>query len=131
MSPPRDDIETTSPTPGSHCPVCANRFERVRRQRFCSPACRQAAWRARTQDPLTAAADVSVAAPRAGRRDRTVYTCPECEQRYLGEQWCHDCNRPCTRTGIGAPCPACEHPVVIDDLLAQHQDQTTQRHKIR
>jgi len=37
------------------CPVCVSPFTPVRRQRYCSPACRQAAWRARHPDrvPLT------------------------------------------------------------------------------
>ena len=30
------------------------------------------------------------------RKDTTIYQCDECEQRYLAEQWCYDCNRPCT-----------------------------------
>lgn len=43
MNPSRNEIETTK-----SCPVCGASFTRIRRQRYCSPACRQAAWRART-----------------------------------------------------------------------------------
>ena len=108
MSPPRDDIVTTSPATNAHCPVCGAGFARVRRQRFCSPACRQAAFRARTPNPPAAAAHAALPSPPARRKDITVYTCPDCEERYLGQQWCHDCHRPCTKVGIGGTCPHCE-----------------------
>jgi len=41
----------------------------------------------------------------------------ECETRYLGEQWCPDCVRPCRRIGVGGLCPHCDEPVAIPDLL--------------
>lgn len=129
MNPPRDDIETTSATAATPCPMCGAGFHRIRRQRFCSAACRQAAWRARHDLPPIPAATAAVTRPT--RRDVTVYTCPECEQRYLGQQWCPDCNRPCTRVGVGGLCPECEHPVALDDLLDQHQNQAPQTSKIR
>lgn len=112
MSPSRNDDETTSA-----CPVCGNPFTPVRRQRYCAPACRQAAWRARRHRP--AAATITVPRPRR-RRDATVYRCPECEQRYLGEQWCPDCQRPCRRIDVGGLCPHCDEPVAISDLVDQH-----------
>jgi hypothetical protein len=43
-------------------------------------------------------------------------TCPSCATRYHGEQWCHDCNQPCTRIGLGGPCPHCDEPVTLTDL---------------
>ncbi len=114
----RDDMATTSPATAPDaqrpCPVCTTPFTRVRRQRFCSTACRQTAWRRTHHVPLPA---VSVA-PRPPRRAITVYACPACEERYLGEQWCPDCQRPCRRIGFGGACPACDHPVALDDLLA-------------
>ncbi|MGH3550383.1 MAG: hypothetical protein ACRDQU_20150 [Pseudonocardiaceae bacterium] len=105
----RDDIVTTSP-----CPVCGTGFLPVRRQRFCSPACRQTAYRRR--HPIEPTVPIPDGRP---RREITVYTCPECDQRYLAQQWCHDCNRPCTRIGYGGPCPHCEEPVTVDDLLPE------------
>lgn len=132
MSPPRDDIVTTTAGTGARCPVCGTPFVRVRRQRYCSPACRQAAFRDRSGDPLTAtAAPIATSTRPLRRREVTVYTCPDCEARYLGQQWCHDCNTPCTRTGVGGLCPACAEPVAIDDLITQHQNQTTHDPKIR
>jgi hypothetical protein len=40
MSPPRNDIETTTPARPS-CPVCGAGFTRNRRHRYCSSACRR------------------------------------------------------------------------------------------
>ena len=111
MTPWRDDNETTSPTVG-HCPVCGTTFTRVRRQTYCSPACKQVAWRARHRPPPAAA----VSAPR--RRDTTVYQCGECDTRYLGEQWCTDCTRPCRALGAGGLCGHCGEPLTVAELLS-------------
>jgi hypothetical protein len=120
-TPRRDDNETT-PT----CPICNAAFTPIRRQRYCSPACRQAAWRAR--HPATVVAPPVVVPPRTSRRDITVYQCPECETRYLGEQWCHACNRPCTRVDLGGLCPHCDEPITFQDITDQHpkHPRTTQ-----
>jgi hypothetical protein len=107
----RNDIGATA------CPVCTNPFTPIRRQRYCTPACRQAAWRARHPDPP---APQIVAPPRTARRDITVYQCPECDTRQLGQQWCHDCHRPCTRIDLGGLCPHCDQPITISDILDQH-----------
>jgi hypothetical protein len=114
-TPSRNDTETTSPARLCHCPVCGTGFLRNRRQRYCSPACRQAAWRARHPEPPAPTATTT--ATRRPRRDTTVYACVECEQRYLGQQWCPDCHRPCHRIDTGALCPHCDQPVTVTDLL--------------
>lgn len=106
--PLRDVIETTTP-----CPTCGAGFTPVRRQRYCTPACRQRAWRARHHQP----APVLPTPPRTSRRDVTVYQCPLCGVRRLGEQWCHDCTRPAVRLDLGGRCPACDEPVAISDLI--------------
>ena len=62
--------------------------------------------------------------PATSRGSITVYACPDCEARYLAEQWCPDCNRPCRRVGTGGLCPCCEEPVTVDELLGQVQNQT-------
>ena len=77
------------------------------RRRFCSPACRQAAYRRRNQP-------VAREVPLPGRRSRlqgTIYECAECETRYLAEQWCPECSRPCQRLGAGGTCPRCEEMI--------------------
>jgi hypothetical protein len=101
------------------CPTCGAGFTPVRRQRFCRPACRQTAYRRAHQPPPTP----PPAAEIRPRKEITIYQCDECEQRYLAEQWCYDCNRPCNRVGPGGPCPHCEEPVAIKDLLPTAKPQ--------
>lgn len=52
------------------------------------------------------------AAPMLG----TIYECPDCEQRYLNERRCPDCNLFCRRIDLGGSCPHCDEPVAISDL---------------
>lgn len=110
-SPPRDDVETT--TRRRRCPVVAAWFVPVHRQRYDTNACRQVAYRRRRGEDPADAAPPPVAGP---RRTSTVYECGECSTRYLGQQWCPECNQPCRRVGPGGSCPACEEPVALADL---------------
>ncbi len=112
-APRHDDITTTSPD-RLLFPVCWTPFIRVRRQRFCSDNCRKTAWtrtRRANERPTQ-----PVPSP-VRRREATVYSCPYCEVRYYAQQWCPDCNQPCTRIGLGGLCPHCEEPVALTDLL--------------
>ena len=43
------------------------------------------------------------------------YQCPQCETRYVAEQWCPDCSRPYQRLGAGGICP-CEEMITIEEL---------------
>ena len=52
--------------------------------------------------------------PPRSPRPATVYECPSCETRYLGEQRCPDCGIFCRRVGPGGPCPHCDEPVALD-----------------
>jgi transposase len=116
--PRRDEPVTMTP-----CPRCRAGFAPVGRQRYCTPACRQAAWRARTTTPVTAP---DITTPRGvSRRDITVYQCADCDTRVLAEQWCHDCHRPRTRVDYGAPCPHCDEPVTIGDIVEQCRPPST------
>jgi len=92
------------------CPVCARPFTPVGRQRVCSAACRQAAWRRRQPIALPAVPPRSIQAA-------TVYACPSCEARFLGQQRCPDCGLFCRRLGPGGLCPHCDEPVALTDLL--------------
>jgi len=117
--PSGDDIATTSAAttePGQLlCPVCWTPFTRVRRQRYCTDSCRKTAW---TRKNATTQRATETAVPQPIRRkDTTIYECPSCEIRYHGQQWCHDCNHPCTRVGLGGTCPHCDEPVTLADLL--------------
>lgn len=98
--PVRYDTATT-------CGYCRAGFVAVGRQRWCCDACRQAAWRARRAAPRP---------PQPAKAD-TVYVCPVCDARYLGEQRCHDCNCWCTRAGPGGPCPHCDGLVALPDIV--------------
>ncbi len=112
MTTVRDDTATMAgATATVVCPVCASTFERAGRQRFCSTECRQTAWRRQRHVPVE---------PMVTRSD-TVYECPSCEARYLGEQRCDDCNTWCRRVGPGGCCPNCDEPVSVTDLLAPGQ----------
>ena len=108
-SPSRDDTATIT------CPVCQTRFTPAGRQRYCSGACRKTAFRRRHHYPP---GPITVPAARP-RRDHTIYECPACEQRLPGEQRCPDCGIFARRTGPGGPCPHCDEPVTIADLLQE------------
>jgi len=110
-----DDITTTSTnrTGQPRCPVCWTPFVRVRRQQYCSDNCRKTAWSRRR----AATTSAPPPPPPGRRREVTVYSCPSCDSRFYGQQWCHDCNQPCTRVGLGGLCPHCDEPVAISDLL--------------
>lgn len=95
------------------CPVCGDPFRPVGRRRFCSDACRQAAWRQRQPTPHP---PLPIRAPRSARA-ATVYECPSCGVRFLGEQRCAECGVFCRRVGPGGPCPHCDEPVAVADLM--------------
>jgi hypothetical protein len=98
------------------CPACGQPFTRAGRRRWCSDACRQAAWRRRHHARGPAPAALPSSQPAS--RDATIYQCPDCDQRYLGQQRCEDCGTFCRRIGPGGPCPHCDEPVAINDLTA-------------
>jgi ribosomal protein L32 len=45
-----------------------------------------------------------------------VYECPACEERFVDERRCPDCNVFCRRLGPGGCCPSCGEIVLADDL---------------
>ena len=45
-----------------------------------------------------------------------IYECPECENRYVDERRCPDCNLFTRRIGPGGSCPHCDEPVAESDL---------------
>jgi hypothetical protein len=106
---PPGDVSVTA----AACPACGARLPVGRSRRFCSAACRQAAYRRRHQSADERQAPLP---RRRSRLEGTLYQCPECETRYLGEQWCHDCSTPCQRLGAGGICPGCEEMITIEEL---------------
>jgi hypothetical protein len=109
VAPSRDDTATMT------CPVCHRHFTATGRQTYCGSPCRKTAFRRRHQQPLAA---ITIPAARP-RRDVTVYECPSCEERLLGQQRCQHCGVFTRRVGIGGPCPHCDQPVAVNDLLDQ------------
>jgi hypothetical protein len=47
----------------------------------------------------------------------TIYVCSSCEQRFLAERRCDDCNRFCRSLGLGGLCPHCDEPVLLAELF--------------
>ena len=124
---PCSDDNTTTSTSALEagqllCPVCWAPFTRIRRQRYCSDSCRKTAWTRRHAAGATRPVIEPVVPQGIRRRDATIYACPSCESRYHAQQWCHDCNQPCTRVGLGGLCPNCNEPVAITDLLDNTQE---------
>jgi predicted RNA-binding Zn-ribbon protein involved in translation (DUF1610 family) len=106
--PSRDDPGTTTGPSGDDpetmtCPVCRARFTPTGRQAYCSTACRKTAFRRRHRQGAVAVT-VPTARP---RREITVYECPDCGERLLGEQRCPDCRTFTRRIGVGGECPHC------------------------
>jgi hypothetical protein len=97
------------------CPGCAGPLPSAR-ARHCSAACKQRAYRRRHADP-------TARAQQPGRRGatpaQTVYACPDCEQRFLGERRCPDCNKFCRRLGRGGLCLHCDEPLLVAELLGE------------
>lgn len=97
------------------CPVCQHSFAPTGRQRYCSRACRAAAYR-RRRDAARPALSLPKSQP---RRPVTVYECPDCGARALGGQRCDTCQTFMRRVGIGGECPSCSEPVAVTELLGE------------
>jgi hypothetical protein len=49
----------------------------------------------------------------------TVYECPRCNERRLGERRCPDCNVFCRTVGLGGTCPDCDAVILLVDLVGE------------
>lgn len=126
-APSRDDSVTTLPSEGTPkpplrddsatviCPVCQQPFARQGKRRWCSDACRSTAWRRRRQ----ARSPILVVPPARPRRPVTVYECDSCGARAVGQQRCEECGTFMRKLGLGGPCPHCDEPVAVTELLDQ------------
>jgi hypothetical protein len=109
------------PSPdGRGCQGCGTPLVTARAQ-YCSPGCKQRAYRLRHVDTAVADPDAQAAALRRRRRlvAQTLYECPVCGQRYLGERRCPDCHRFCRALGLGGACPHCDEPILAAELLGE------------
>lgn len=104
--------------PHRSCPVCQAPITSAR-ARYCSDACKQRAYRLRQTDstPLNLDALTAELRSRQALVTRTVYECPTCEARFLGDQRCPDCHVFCRRLNLGGLCPHCDEPVTLADLF--------------
>lgn len=112
---PQPDTPSCHDAVTTTCPVCQHHFTPTGRQKFCSDACRAAAYRRRRdadRPPLT----IPKARP---RRPITVYECDSCGTRAVGDQRCPDCSTFMRKIGLGGNCPHCDDPVAITELLDQ------------
>jgi hypothetical protein len=116
---PMGDDSRDDRAPQTRCPVCEQRFRPVGRGRFCSPRCRQRAFRLRHRQPNRVTLPQLTACLRRTRRllAQTVYECPACQERLLGERRCPDCNLMCRRLGLGGECRGCSDILTIGELL--------------
>ena len=106
------------------CPVCRATVTSTR-ARYCSDPCKQRAYRLRRPDRMPPDLDTLVADLRSRQAlvAHTVYECPICEARFLGDQRCPDCHVFCRRLGLGGPCPHCDDPVTLAELLGLEEVQ--------
>ena len=96
------------------CPSCGRPFTPAGKRRYCTDACKAAAYRRRHHATATPVDRSRRARP---RKPITVYECDACGTRALGEQRCDQCGTFMRRVGIGGHCPHCDEPVAITDLL--------------
>lgn len=113
------DGDASPPTSADRrCSVCQV-VQVSARARYCSDACKQHAYRLRQAAPP--AADLEALTADLRRRQtlvaHTIYECPSCETRYLGERRCPDCHLFCRRLGLGGSCPGCDDLVLIAEIL--------------
>ncbi len=48
-----------------------------------------------------------------------VYECPSCQERYLGERRCPECNLWNRNLGLGGTCTGCDQLFVLAELLPE------------
>jgi hypothetical protein len=90
------------------------------RARYCSRAHQQRAFRLRHQPSLP---DLQRLQQELQRRRavvaRTIYECPSCGERFVGERRCPDCHLFTRAIGLGGHCPECDTPLLLVDLLGK------------
>lgn len=97
------------------CPVCGDNFVASGRKAYCGDACKAKAYRRRRNARPT---PTIVVPPGRPRRAISVYECPACGIRAVGEQRCA-CGCFMARVGFGGHCPHCEEAVAVSDLLGE------------
>ena len=100
------------------CPVCGG-TPPSSRSVYCKTACKQLAYRLRHQ--RLASMDPAVLRKQLQRQRllvaHTVYECPRCDERYLGERRCSSCQLYCRALGLSGQCEECDHVMLLTELL--------------
>ncbi len=96
------------------CPVCHGPMPTGRARSWCSPRCRQAAYRARHRPPTPTLPPPTVGGSRTARG---VYEWPSCGERLAGQRRCPECNLFTRRVDEGGCCPSCGDVITIHELL--------------
>jgi hypothetical protein len=116
--PSREPSHTARSSPT--CLVCGVSLS-TPQQRYCTRACQQQAYRLRHRPP--ARVDMAVLRSELKQRhqltEQTVYECPSCQTRLLGDQRCTECNTFAHVVGLGGTCPECDAVVLLADLLGE------------
>jgi hypothetical protein len=99
--------------------VCTDTFPIDGRGIYCTPKCRQRAYRLRHhQANRPTITDLTAELRREHRLfAQTVYECPSCQDRFLGERRCSDCNLWCRKVGLGGQCCGCDEVLTVSDLI--------------
>ena len=117
--PVRDDTRYESQPPLGVCPVCTRTFPIDGRGTYCTPKCRQRAYRLRhRQTSRLTVIDLAATLRREQRLiAQTVYECASCQDRFLGSRRCDDCNLWCRKVGLGGQCSGCDDILTVTDLI--------------
>jgi len=102
------------------CLVCGAALA-SRRARYCSRAHQQQAFRHRHHQ--TSRPDLERLRQELRQRRtvvaQTIYECPSCLERLVGERRCPECNLFSRAIGLGGHCPECDTPLLLVDLLGE------------
>jgi len=117
--PVRDDTRYDSQPALGVCPLCNTTFPIDGRGIYCTPKCRQRAYRLRhRQADHPTLSDLAAKLRREQRLiAQTVYECPSCQERFLGERRCDECNQWCRNVGLGSNCSGCDDVLTVSDLI--------------
>ena len=107
------------------CLGCGAALPSAHARAYCSRACQQRAFRLRHQRSLP---DLQRLRQELQRRRavvlHTVYECPSCAERLVGERRCPECHLFSRAIGLGGHCPECATPVLLVDLLGEEVVRT-------
>lgn len=103
---------------GGSCLVCGAALVSTR-ARYCSRAHQQRAFRLRHQTGVDLQSLRLQLQRRRALVAHTVYECPNCAERFVGERRCPECNLFTRALNLGGLCPECDAPVLLVDLLGE------------